>query len=795
MFKNYLKLSFRNLKRHKGFSFINITGLAIGITCFIFIIQYLLHETSYDNYHKNIDQIYRVNLDIESDSDKKQYAINVPPVGPSLKENFPQIVESARIFNFFGTRLVEKDDNKFYEKGFVYADKEIFRILSYSFLHGDPETALNNPLSLVLPERLAKKYFRNENPVGQSLSLDGHDYNITAVIKDAPQNTHLQYDMFISMDDLRNPPWMQDWTWPGMWTFVRLAPNTDVKILNEQIRNYANSFTKNNPMAAGKTYQYSLQHIRDIYLSKELEYDLPKGNKIYLYIFSGVGFFILLIACINFVNLMTARVTSRAKEVGIRKSVGAIRNTLIQQFLCETIVLVLFAFILSLLLVEIIRPVFTNITNIDFNFSSLFTFKSVFLWAGMILCIGLIAGFYPAFVLSSFNPGKVLKGSVNTVSGSSKFRKILVIAQFSISIILIISTIIVYNQITFMKTMNLGFNKKHKMIIPVTGMAPLTTNENVKNAFQQIPSVSMASVSSYVPGEGAGSHSTKLVDQKDAKEQMMYYGYYDTDFISQYDIKILAGRNFKKEMITDINNSCLINETSSKAFGWSSPSEAIGKVINTGMEGRNKTIIGVVNDFHFRSAHYKIEPLIMENDPRMFKRITLSVNDKNFNKTIEKVEIVWNELFPDQPLVYYFLDASINGLYESEECIGKLFRILTILGIFIASLGLFGLATFMAEKKTKEIGIRKTLGATVLKIVLLLSKEFFVCVLLANLIAWPLAYVIMNNWLHNFSYQIDITIGVFLQSGILALIIVGITVTFQSVKAATANPIKSLRYE
>ncbi len=796
MLKNYLKVAWRNIKKHKGYSFINIAGLAIGMACFIVILLYVLNECSYDTYHQDVDRIFRVALEIDSNSGSTKYAMNVPPVGPALQEDFPQVEYAARVFYYHSKRIVKHGDKIFYEDGFVYADQDIFNILTIPFIHGNPENSLSQPQSLVIPERLAAKYFGNDEPIGKTLNVNDRDYVISGVIADSPQNTTMPFDIFLSMQDLRNPPWMTDWTWPGMYTYIKLTANVDANAFDNQIRHFADNYLEGDIRAEGKTYQQFLQPITDIYLSSNLEYDLVASNPVYLYIFSAVGIIVLLVACLNFMNLTTARAANRAKEVGMRKVVGAEQTQLIKQFFGESLLMTVAAFVAALVIVELASSFVHNLTGIELQLSKLFQ-PSVF--SGMcflVLFVGFTAGSYPAFVLSAYRPILVIKGILSAGSTGSVMRKIMVVGQFAISIILIVCTIIVFHQVDYMKNKDLGLNKDQKLIIPVRGRVTMADNyKSIKNEFMKNPAVTGAAISSNVPGQGAGSLNTSLIGEDDPKSQMMYYNFCDSDFIPEFNIELISGRNFIRENRNDIFEACIINEAAVKAFGWTSAAEAIGKQIETGLRNAKKEIIGVVNDFHYRSVQYSVEPLIIEYDPTMFGHISLSVNIENFDATIKSVERNWQELFPGKPFEYFFMDDFFNQMYKSEEQMGKLFTLLTMMGIFIACLGLFGLASFMSELRTKEIGIRKVLGASVTEVVFLFSKEFTVWVLVANIIAWPIAYFAMHKWLQSFAHQVNLEMWMFAVSALIALFIALLTVSYQSIKAATANPIKALKYE
>jgi len=796
MFGNYVKIALRTIRRYKGYSFINIFGLAVGIACCILILLFVQHELSYDKYHNDLDRLFRVSADVTTNSGSTKYAAIAPPVGPSLIKDFPQIEYAARILYFESTRLVKHNEVMFYETNFVYADQDIFNILTIPFLYGDPDNSLDRPFTVVIPQHLSEKYFGSENPVGKTLSIDQRDYQVSGVIKDLPDNTHFIFDTFVSMHDLRDPPWMQDWTWPGMYTYIKLKPNTDAGLLNQQIAHFADGYVKNYPKAAGQSFEFFLQRIQDIYLKSDLEYDIGFGELLYLYIFSAVGIFILLIACINFINLTTARSSHRFREVGMRKVAGAERSQLIRQFTGETFLFAVFAFLLALLLVVLTKGLFNELAGIDLQIKMLLQPYIIFWIFILLAAVGIIAGIYPAFVLSSFKPVSVLKGTLSRSTGGGILRKVLVVTQFTISIVLIVGTIITYQQTGFMKNKNLGFNKEQKIIIPVRGRAPLAANfESVKSEFLNHNSILNASVSGNVQGQLAGTLRTRLIGEADLKSHMMYYNFVDSDFFRLFDMKMAAGRPFSSAQHGEMQNACIINEAALQAFGWNTPEEALGNKLETGLRNAHKEIIGVVSDFHYRRLKYGIEPLVIEYDPDMFDYINLMVDGRDFGETMKFIESTWQQLFPDKPFEYFFLDSYFEQLYQAEEKTNKLFNVLTVLGLFIACLGLFGLASFTAEQRTKEIGIRKVLGASVQGVMIMLSKEYIKWVIAANIIALPASYFLMEKWLRSFAYRIPLRSEVFILAAVSSLVIALVTVSYQAVKAALANPVEALHFE
>jgi putative ABC transport system permease protein len=797
LFLNYLKVSLRKIRRQKGYSFITVFGLALGLACCLFIFVYIRNELSFDRYHKDYERSFRVGLEIKSSSGGSRYAINVPPLAPRLRENFPEVQEAARLFFLDnGRRTVKKGEEIFYEEGFVYADPEIFSILSYTFIEGNPQQALKSPQTVVIPQRLAEKYFPGGHALGKTLHVNKRDLLVSGVVENAPANSHMANDVFLPMTALGNPPWMEDWTWPGMLTYVKLSAGADARIVENKIGNFCAGHYRTNPRAQGKSFNHFLQPLAAVYLhSNNLEYAFGRsGNYINLLIFSAIGLFILLIACINFINLATARAANRAKEVAIRKVAGAKRSELIGQFLSETWLTTLQAMLLASVLMIVSRPLFNRLTGFELQLGAFWSLRTILAMLLLSAVVAVLAGGYPAFFLSSLKPSSISKGG-GYGSKRSALRKSLVIVQFAISVTLGIVVIIIFQQLGFMQNKNLGFRKGEKLIIPVQREMGQTTNwEMLKNIFSRQTGIT-AAASSNIPGWGAGSLQTKLQGEEDGKYRMINYFYFDADFPKVYGMELAAGRPFNKEMPSDAANACLLNEAAVAAFGWITPHDAIGKRIETGMHGQVKSVIGVVKNFHYRGVQYLIEPLIMEIDPALFEYLTLDMKTSNIPQTLAFIKDAWRQQFPGQPFDFVFLDSTFAELYRAEEKAGRLITVFTALGLFIACLGLLGLASFTAQQRTKEIGIRKTLGASATGIVALLIKDFSKWVSLGALLACPLSFFFISKWLQEFPYHIVVSWRPFAVSALLALLAALLTVIFQAIRAARANPVDSLKYE
>ena len=791
MLKNYFKSAIRNLLRQKTYSVINITGLALGIAIAIFILLYVVTELSYDNYHQYKDRIYRV-----AQLEKTQHHTSIdpstaPPLAPALKRDFPEVQEAARVITS-NSRTVKYGEKVFTEERFMYADPELFAILTIPFIQGDQTTALQRPGTIVLSQRIAKKYFGDVSPLGKTIMVNERPFEITGVAENSPRNTHLKYDLIASLKFEKEPESFSHWMYHVAYSYIKLAPNIDVKAFEKKMSKIGDRYAKELFERAGYQYTFFLQPVPNLHLypcpHSEPE---PPGNPLLLIIFSLVGLMTLVIACLNFINLSTAHAWKRVKEVGIRKTIGARRPHLVRQFLGETFFMAAVAVLLALTLVDLSLPLINNLTGLQFTRQDLVQHNVPVFLVGILLMVTLFSGAYPAFYLSRFDPVAVFKNNIKT-NRKSIFRKSLVVSQFVISIVLIIGTLVAYKQLVFMMDYNLGFESEQKLILPVRGRVSLEKNyESVKNEFLKHPGITHASASSQVPGEEMAMLYTRLVGQVDEKKQSMAYIFFDQDFISQFKIQLAAGRDLRKG---DEKKSFIINEAAMEAFGWSSPRDALGKQVATGF-GRKGEIIGVCKNFHYEGLQKEVAPLVVDFFPRTFAKINLTVQTDNLRDTLSFIKKKWQELFPASPFEYFFLDESFNKQYHQEQLTSKLMAVFTILGIFIACLGLFGLASYTAEQSTKEIGIRKVFGAGVLNVTGLLTREFVKWVILANIPAWPIAYYAANQLLKNFAYRTSIGLEVFFISGLLALIIAVLTVSYQSIRAAVANPMKALRYE
>ncbi len=799
MLRNYIKITLRTIKRHKAYSFINVAGLAIGMACCILIVNYIAYESSYDRFHENSDRIYRINTILEFGGRGSKLASTNHPIGDYLEDNYSEVINSAKFRRYmYDQTLVEFEEKKFFENRIYYARNSVFDVFTFPMIIGNPKTALIVPHSVVLTESYAKKYFGEEDPIGKILRLDNReDYKVTGVIRDIPGNTHFPINMLLSFESfyVSNPRLKGNWLGDfEIHTFVLLKEDYDYKELEKKLPAIVEKNLGNILKAVGGKVEYSIQPLTDIHLHSDLLNE-PSGQSdiAYIYAFSAIALFILLIACINFMNLSTARSAKRAQEVGMRKVLGANKKKLVYQFLGESLILSLFAFIIAIGLAELALPMIRSLTALEL--SIFFTDVPLFIVAsvGFVFIVGIIAGSYPAFFLSAFKPVSVLKGGVRTGPANFRIRSILVVFQFSVSVFLIIGTIVVFNQISYMKNRNLGFDKENIVYIQILDDSIQYSTEAIKRELVKIPGVVRASATSHIPSHGA-THNAFVPEGFSLEEsQMMGRISGDFDFLETFGIELIAGRNFSPEFSTDIKESILINETAAKKIGWDDP---IGKRISELLEKATpRTVVGVVKDFHTNSLHNPLESVLINYDPDDYSYIAVRLSPENIPRTMELLGKKWKELDPTGMFDYTFLDASLIALYRTEERLGKIFTYFSILAIFIACLGLFGLASFTAEQKTKEIGIRKVLGAPVSGIVLLLSKEFTKWVIAANIFSWPIAYFVMNKWLQNFAYRTPIGLWSFFLAAAMAIMIALITICYQSLRAALANPIDSLRYE
>jgi len=797
MWSNYLKISFRNLWKNKSFTLINIAGLAIGLAVSFSILLYVVNEISYDRFNEKSDRIYRFAASMDFEDRHFEIAEMPIPFGPALAEEFPEVKNFTRIQEA-GSTIISRENRLFKETGIYYADPGFFKMFTLSVISGNPETFLDAPFKVVITEEMAEKYFGEENPIGQIFEWDhSHQFTVTGVVKKMPENSHFKFNMLSSMSTLesmgRN---LNDWMGFSIHTYLELSGNVQIKGLEEKYYNFLWAHIPDQIKKLGVKVDLFLQPLTRIHLYSHLEEELePPGNLVYIRIFTAIALFILLIACINFVNLSTACSAKRAKEVGMRKVLGAHRSRLAAQFLGESIIISLISLVVAAVLISPWLPLFNRLIVKELTF---YPFKDWEIGLGMLgitLLMGVLAGTYPALYLSSFGPLEAIKSRFKTGRGHRFFRSGLVSFQYIISIILICCTLVVFSQLNHVKNYNLGFNHERMAVIYLQGQVR-EKNHIFKNKLLSIPGVAKAAGSTTLMGQGSNETYFRFEGHPEGDKQILPHMDIDEDFLDTYGIKLVAGRNFSREYPTD-KKAVILNETLVKSLGWENP---IGKTLRmTEMENREfievpYTVIGVVSDFHFQSLHQKIRGHILRFTDD-FYRVSVKLRPESISTTLSSIENIWKELESQYPFSYSFLDNTFDRFYRTDQRLGEIFLALTLITIFIACLGLFGLASFSTEQRTKEIGIRKVLGAGVSRIVLLLSRDFIRWVIIANTIAWPIAYIVMHRWLSNFAYRIDLSLWIFIISGFLALIISLVTVSFRTFKVASINPADSLRYE
>ncbi|PKV49015.1 putative ABC transport system permease protein [Aquimarina sp. MAR_2010_214] len=796
MFKNYIKISFRNLWKHKGFSFINISGLAIGLAAGFLMLLYVGFELSYDHFHSKSDTIYRVVANIEMPTGTMETDKPAIAVPPHLKKEFPEILDAVRVMDI--NLDVRNATIKLKENNAIAADSTFFKMFDFEILQGDKNNVLKAPYSIVLSETAAKKYFGNQPAIGQTLKIkneDIHDINftVTGLMKDFPENSHMQADMVISMTTYTQgvlTDFDQYWGTYDPSAYLLLNPNVDPVVLASKFPDFLER-NIGEDMKKSKSYvSLFLEPLNEVYLYSSRGGGIS-GDIDSIYVFSIIAIFILLIASINFINLTTARSVERAKEVGVRKVIGAEKRQLTFQFIGESIIIALLAFILSIVLIAIFLPLFNTLSGKIVSpgiFSNVTHIGILFIIA---LTIGALAGTYPAFVLSSFKPVQVLKGSFSTGTKGILLRKGLVVVQFTISIALIIGTIIIYNQMNYMRNQELGFDKE-QIVVLETNISP--AQKKLQDNLNNLPGVISTSFGSSVPG-GGNNIAYSLIKNKNGEEQVINIDAYFTDynFISQFGLKVVAGRTFSRDFGTDSTEAMVLNEAAVKLLGYNSPEEALG--INFSQWGKSGQVIGVVKDFHFTSLEENINPLTMTIAPNRTDLLSVKISTRNIEETLSSIEQKWETILPDDSFEFYFLDEAFNEQYRTHERFGNLFISFTILAILISCLGLLGLVAYSTLQRKREIGVRKVLGASVIKIIKLLSKEFISLVGIAFIIASPVAWFIMSYWLEDFAYRIGIQWWMFVLAGMSALFIAFIAVCFHATKASFANPVKSLRTE
>jgi len=808
MLPNYFKTAVRNLLRQKTYTAINIAGLAIGMSAFLIILMLVHDELSYDRFHENTDRLYRITFDAQLPDRELRTARSSGPVAPTLRAELPEI-EAATHFRSrngkpTGNVTVRYENTLFTESRVFFTDSSFFNVFSIDVLEGDPKTFLTQPNTVIITDDIARKYFGAKSALGKMLEIDGDPpYTVAGVVKGFPPQSHWQFDMLASIVGMDIPD-KDNWINNTWYTYVLLkagaspehAESTFQTVVNRNIRPVVEQILGidwREGEARGLHYRYRFQPITDVHLHSQLDEEiLPGGNAVTVYSLILIAVFVLAIACINYMNLNTARSARRAKEVGVRKALGSDKSQLVILFIGEAVLLTAIAAVMSFGIIELLLPVINNLTLKSLSLS---VFINPWAIAGLVIftvSVGIFAGSYPAFILSAFQPVKVLKGELGSGMRNSRLRNFLVVTQFAVTIALIIGTMVVYNQLQFIRTSNLGFDQEQLLVVDNTWLLG-RNSESFKETLLHQPGITGAAYIQILPGRDIDSGVYRREGDESSQLIRMRQLWSDYDFLPLMDIRLKEGRYFSSDYATDINNAVIINESAANILGYEQP---IGRrlVGFFGNEQRTMSIVGITEDVHYEPLHEVIYPKVMMISRSTPMHMVVRI-EGNINAIINTIETHWNEFSGGQPFSWFFLDDRLDQYYRTDRAFGKLIGIFTGIGIFISCIGLLGLSTYSTEQRTKEIGIRKVLGASVPGIVGLLSKEFLKLVVIANIIAWPVAYVAMNKWLEGFAYRIDPGIRFFVTAGIIAILIALISVSYQAINAALANPGKSLKYE
>lgn len=807
MFKNYLKTAWRNLSRHKGFTLINMLGLTIGLTGCLVIALFVWDEKQYDKDVPGGENVYRI-YEERNHNGIITYGASVPPAyAPFLKRTYPEVDTTLRILMTGDKFLMEVGEKSGYEEKGWFAEPSFFSIFPVKFLKGDPSTALTEPRSIVISEDIAKRYLGSEDPIGKIISIDKDTFTVKGVMAKRESHSHLDFSYLMPLSAAGiDPQRMERWSWHQFYTYIKLKPNTDIAQLQQKFQAHMRKEILPKETAVGSSFMPYFQALSDIHLkSAEFIFDRAiRGNATYVKALTIIALFVLAIACFNFINLATARSFRRAKEIGVRKVAGADRKQLIFQFIGETILLSLMSVVLAALATSLVVPALNAFTGKAMDFNPLTNPVLALLILASGIVIGILAGIYPAMVLSGFQPITVLKSMKLAGSGSHVpwLRQALVVVQFSLSALLIVAAMIVYRQTHYLNSKDVGFNKEQVVFFQIRGDVERNL-ETFKSELKRSKDV-VAVTSGYgLPGDQFAGDGVKIPGKDGVKDHSSKVFIGDHDYIKTLGLRIIAGRDFSREMSTDATEGFVINEMAVKEFGFGTPEQAIGRQIwwdewaptDTTKLIKKGKVIGVVQDFHYSSLHEKVTAAVIQVYPQVTFKVAVKVRTADMQGTLAFIKDTWNKFNPGYPVDYKFMDETYGKMYVNEGKLASLLWIFTAMAIFVGCMGLFGLAAFSAEQRTKEIGIRKVLGASVLNIMGLLSKNFVKLILIASAIAFPVAWWAMNNWLEDFPYRVEISWWIFAIAVVAALLIALITVSFQSIKAATTNPVKSLRTE
>ena len=795
MLKNYIKIAIRNIRRNKIYSTISVLGLAIGITGATLLYLYINDELSYDSFHEKSDQIYRV-VEI-SPNGSRHFGQTAPVLGKTLEETYPEIQQMVRLFQPSGHIDMLWEGERIHERNYVVADPGFFQLFDFEIVKGDSENPLSVPNSVVITERMAERLFGDENPIGQDLPLNYiHPVTVTAVAKNVPGNSHIQFDYAISRQNtgLAWEEYLNSWGEYGSHIYLLLEPSTNVTQFETKLDAFTQAQQETNP----EVRDFYLQPLEEIYFgSSAIEYGIEQshGNIFYITIFSAIGVFLLLIAGINYMNLATALSARRGREIGIRKAAGAERQQLVSQFLSESVVIALLACFISYFFIELSMPFFNDLTGKQFMLNGETAFTILGILFGIGLALGILSGSYPAFYLALIQPIRVLKSKTNLKGRNLALRKVLVVTQFALSIVLIIGTLVIYKQMNYLQDADLGFEKEQVLVVDINHGDVRSRFEAMKQELETVPGVISAATSSRVPGAHNIDHAyTRSPESSSDEYQQMFFMSFDEDMLDLYDLELKAGSNFTGNKGVD-SLTVLINETAAEALNLDNP---IGSFIDINGVDDHVKVTGVLEDFHFQSMHQEIGPIVIgywSNPIRVIDFFSIKMAGNDLQSTIEQIKEVHQQFDPVTAMEYRFLDEQIDQSYRAEVRAGRLFGIGAGVTIFIACMGLFGLALLATETRIREIGIRKVLGASVSDILTLLTTDFVKLVAIAFVIAVPVGWIVMDNWLNNFAYHTNLGASVFLGAGVLALLLSIITISWQAMRAALTNPVESLRSE
>jgi putative ABC transport system permease protein len=799
MLKNYIKIAMRNLRRHKGYALINVAGLTVGMACCALILLYIRNELGYDRFHQKAGRIYRLTNTILREGESRTISAMAAPIGPALVEEYPEIVNSVRLLPPYHQTLVTYESKQFYENGLYYADPSLFTVFDFPLQSGDPQAALRNKKSVVLSPETAKKYFGEENPPGKILKIERGegDFQVTGILKTIPHTSHLRPDFIIPFSNLYERQ-LSNWWMFSYPTYVLLSEQASAAALANKLPEFIKKHYSDSPPGF-PGMRLGLQPLVDVHLRSDFGNQAGELSAMtYLYLFAALAFFIIAVACVNFMNLATARSQHRAREVGVRKVIGGRRTQLILQFISESVILAFIATLGAVMLIEFFLPIFNELArkNLQIDYGADWLFIAGFLLLALI--VGIASGSYPAFFLSRFQPVEVFKGGLRPGVSGARLRQLLVVGQFAISIALIASTLVVNDQIEYIRNKRLGFDKEQVVVVPLRSEQAQNNWPSLKTELLRHPEILAATAASGVPADrNRRITQSKRVEVGGEKDIHTYQ--IDYNFFATLGIELAAGRFLSREFPSDSAQAFVLNEAAVKEFGWESATAALGQTfiwLGHGPENpKNGTVVGVVKDFHFRPLYEEIAPAVFHLMPERLHYLVTRVRPHAMEQALAILRDEWRSFDPGHPLEFSFMDEKVNAQYGAETRLLKIFGIFSTFAVFISCLGLFGLVSFTTEQRTKEIGIRKVLGASVASITFMLSNGFARLVLIAFVVATPLAWWAMNKWLQNFAYRAEAGWPIFALAGGMALLIALLTVSTQAIKAALANPVDALRYE